>query len=457
MVQPFFDGSLALCLASALIPNVHAHRDTAMKPADCHRLTLPTLCVMALSLSLAAQAQAPADASDLDALRQRIAAPLMAQPLIGQQPLVPLAQAARLPRSEQPLALNLSAALAHDSNVMRTSEARADRLAILTAGLRLDKRYGLQRFTLDAEGSALRFDEWGALDHELVNYRGAWLASFTPRLTGTLSSRQSQLRDFSGADGAPTRVDLRTEREQLVDLTFGGVGPWRVEAGAGHLRAESGQARTLEANARVDSLRLGLGHRRPSGLDLALQAREGEGRYPDGSGPDFHDRQIDLALQLPLHAAWAFDARLGQFQRRHDTQDARDFDGAVGRARVAWDSGARTRVEAGLEHELGGYEPGTGGHVRASRVFFAPAWQVGARTTLSLRHAQELRHWSTVDALALDAGREDRTRATGLVLDWQPWSWWQMVAQVRSEHRASNLAGAHFRATFGSLAIRISI
>ena len=428
-----------------------------MKPAACHRLTPPALCVLALTLPLAVLAQAPADASDLDALRQRIAAPLMAQPLIGQQPLVPLAQAARLPRSEQALALHVSAALAHDSNVMRTAEARADQLSILTAGLRLDKRYGLQRLTLDAEGSALRFDEWSTLDHELLNYRGAWMASFTPRLTGTLSARQSQLRDFSGANGAPTRVDLRTEREQLLDLTFGGVGPWRVEAGAGHLRAESGQPRTLEANARIDSLRLGLGHRWPSGLDLALQAREGKGRYPDGSGPDFHDRQIDLALQLPRHASWALDARLGQLQRRHDSQAERDFDGAVGRVRVAWDRGARTRVESGLEHELGGYEPGAGGHVRASRVFFVPAWQVGARTTLSLRHAQELRRWSTVDALALDAGREDRSRATGLVLDWQPWSWWQLVAQVRNEHRASNLPGAHFRATFSSLAIRITI
>ena len=76
-----------------------------MTPAACHRLTLPALCVWALALPLAAQAQVPADPSDLDALRQRIAAPLMAQPLIGQQPLVPLAQAARLPRSEQPLAL----------------------------------------------------------------------------------------------------------------------------------------------------------------------------------------------------------------------------------------------------------------------------------------------------------------------------------------------------------------
>ena len=428
-----------------------------MTPATCHRLTLPALCAAALALPLGARAQALADEAELDAMRHRIAAPLMAQPLMGQQPLVPLAQVARLPRPEQPFSLQASAALAHDSNVMRTAEARADRLAIFNAGLRLDKRYGLQRFTVDAEGSALRFDDYSALDHELLNYRGAWMASFTPRVTGTLSARQSQLRDFSGTDSLPTRVDLRTEREQRADLTLGGVGPWRVEAGASHLRIASDQVRTLDANARIESLRVGLGYRRASGLDLALQAREGQGRYPDGSGPDFRDRQVDLVLQMPRHASWALDARLGQFQRRHDTQATRDFEGAVGRARVAWDSGARTRVEAGLEHELGGYDLGAGGHVRASRVFLAPAWQAGARTTLSLRHAQELRRWSTVDPLALDAGREDRSRATGLVLDWQPWSWWQLVAQVRDEHRASSLPGAHFRATFSSLAIRIAL
>ncbi len=430
-----------------------------MTPVASRRLTPPAACAAALAMALSAavHAQVPGDESDLDALRQRIAAPLMAQPLIGQQPLVPLAAVARLPRADKPLTLEVSAAMAHDSNVMRTSEARADRLAIYGAGLRLDKRYGLQRFTLDAEGSALRFDDLHALDHELFNYRGAWMASFTPRVTGTLSARQSQLRDFSGSDATPTRVDLRTEREQQADLTLGGIGPWRLEAGAGRLRTVSDQPRTLEGNASIDSLRLGLGHRRASGLDLALQAREGQGHYPAGIGPDFRDRQIDLVLQWPRAASWSFDTRLGHLQRRHDTSSTRDFDGAVGRARLAWDSGARTRIEAGVEDELGGYDVGAGGHVRASRLFLVPAWQAGARTTVSLRHAYEKRRWSTVDPLAIDAGREDRTRATGLVLDWQPWTWWQVIAQVRGEHRESQLPGAHFRATFSSIAIRASL
>ncbi len=419
-------------------------------------------CSLAIAWPVAAQAQpasasAPASDAELDALRGRIAAPLMAQPLIGQQPLVPLATSTRLPAHAGPLVVQVSAGLAHDSNVMRAPSALSDRLAVLTAGLRLDKRWSLQRLTLDAEASAVRFDQYGQLDHELANYRSAWEWAFTPRLTGTLSARQTQLRDFSAVDdGTPARADLRTEREQAGDLRLGGVGAWRLEAGASRLRTESDQARTLEANAHIDSARLGVGHRWPSGLDLALRARRGQGHYPHGVGPDFQDDQVDLVLQVPRHVFWSFDARLGQLRRRHDAQAARDFDGAVGQARVAWDNGARTRVEAGLERELGGYDLGAGGQVRAERFFIAPAWQAGARTTLSLRHAIEWRRWSPVDPAAPDAGREDRSRATGLVLDWQPRTWWQLLLQVRGERRGSSLPGAQFRATFTSIAIRVT-
>jgi len=414
--------------------------------------------VLSTTWPLAARAQAaPASDAELDALRARIAAPLMAQPLIGQQALVPLATTARRPAPVGPLQIQASAGFAHDSNVMRAPQARSDRLAVLALGLRLDKRWSLQRLTLDAEASAQRFDQYSQLDHELANYRGAWEWAFTPRLTGTLSARQTQLRDFSAVDdGTPSRADLRTEREQLADLRLGGVGAWRLEAGASRLRNESDQARTLEGNVHIDSARLGVGHRWPSGLDLALRARRGQGHYPSGIGPDFHDEQVDLVLQLPRRAAWAIDARLGQLQRRHDAQALRDFEGAVGQARLAWDSGARTRVEAGLERELGGYDFGAGGHVRATRAYIAPAWQAGAHTTLSLRHALEWRRWSTVDPLSPDAERTDRSRGTGLLLDWQPRSWWQLLAQVRGEQRDSGLAGARFRATFTSISIRVT-
>ena len=128
----------------------------------------------------------------------------------------------------------------------------------------------------------------------------------------------------------------------------------------------------------------------------------------------------------------------------------------MGQARLVWDSGARTRVEAGLERELGGYDFGAGGHVRAARAYIAPAWQAGAHTTLSLRHALEWRRWSTVDPLSPDAERRDRSRGTGLLLDWQPRSWWQLLAQVRGEQRDSGLAGARFRATFTSISIRVT-
>lgn len=394
----------------------------------------------------------------LDALRTRMAAPLMSQPLIGQQPLVPLATTdARAIDDPRTLRLQLSAGAVHDSNVLRGPQARADQAGFLTAGLRLDKRYGLQHFQMDAEVSTLRFDELTALDHELLNYRGAWNFAFTPRLTGALSASQVQVRDFSDVDGAAVRADLRTEREQALGLRLAPGGRWRAEAGASRLRTQSDQLRTIEANARIDSLRLGLGWQLPSGLDFLAQMRRGKGDYPDLAAPDFKDTALELLVHAPLHAAWSLNLRAGAMRRRHDAETVRDFEGAVGDARLAWEATARTRIEAGAERVLGSYDLGAGGQVRASRLFIAPAWQAGAHTTLSLRHAHEWRDWVTVDPLSPDVGRSDRSRATSLLLDWQPRRMWQLLAQVRGERRGSSLPGARFRATVSSLTLRLTL
>ncbi len=434
----------------------------------CLGLVRPSLAqqVAPVPTQPAAPATVPAEApvagdEALDSARTRLAAPLMSQPLIGQQPLVPLmplmpaGEAGLLPGRSA--GLRLAAGVVHDSNVDRTTQARSDRIGQFTAGLRVDKRLGLQRFTLDAEATALRFDREGARDHDLANYRGAWDFAFTPRLRGTVSARQAQLRDFSQVDSLTPRVDLRTEREQAADLRFEPAARWRVEGGIASLRSRSGAERSLESNARIESVRAGLGHRWPSGLDLLVQVRRGDGSYPGQVAPDFRDTQADLVLRVPLRAAWTLDARAGQLRRRHESQPARDFDGAVGAANLGWAVTGRTRVDAGLERVLGGYDIGGGGHVRASRAYLAPTWQAGAHTAVSLRHAQESRRWTTVDPSSTDAGREDRSYSAGLVLDWQPRRSWQMLAQVRNERRDSSLPGADFRATVSSLTLRINL
>ncbi len=379
-------------------------------------------------------------------------------PVVEYAPASPPAVAGvPVPSADAPWSLRVGVGAVHDSNVPRTPQPQADRALEGSVGLRVDQRLGLQRLTLEAQGNALRYERTPAWDHTLASYQAVWAFGLTPWVSGALSAQQTQSRDLTQVDGVTPRIDLYTDREQAADLRIEPGGPWRVEGGAAQRRSRSSAPGALEANTRIHSARLGLGHRWASGLDLLAQVRRGQGRYPGETTPDFHDTQSDLVLHWPLRAAWTMDLRLGQLQRRHASESARDFEGAVGSARLAWALTARTRLEAGVERLLGAYEAGAGGVVHATRAYLAPAWQAGAHTRVSLRHEQWARAWSTVETTAVDAGRDDRTRSSVLVLDWQPRRTWQLLAQVQGEHRDSTASGARFRATVGSLTLRMHL
>src|SRR3954463_531002 len=91
--------------------------------------------------------------------------------------------------------------LSHDSNVFRLPSSspppagftsRSDVFNTHFVGLRLNKPYALQRFQADVTKSAIRYNNFSTLDSDTLNYRAAWLWALTPRLTGTLSTDQTQ-------------------------------------------------------------------------------------------------------------------------------------------------------------------------------------------------------------------------------------------------------------------------
>ncbi len=368
--------------------------------------------------------------------------------------------AVRAQAAEEPagpvLALHAAAAIERDSNILRAPDAVSDEIGILSAGLRLDKRYSLQRLTLQAQAQRYRFNDFSNLDYSTLTYEGAWNFQVTPHLRGVLSAERQQYRDITNGV-ASGGVNLRTERHERAEVTLLGRGGWRTLAGLAHDRSTSDDPRSLESSPRVSSLSIGGGYETAAGTLLTAQVRRGEGDYGGAArGIDFRETEPSVTLRWPATAKTTLEARLGYLDRAHDQEAVRDFKGFVGTSTLRWDFSPRTRVEAGLTRDLGSYEFSGGGQIRGWRLFIAPAWKPSEKTALRLRHAMERREWRVVSPASPDLGRKDRNRWDTLALEWLPRRFLELSASARQERRHANLAGLGFRAHIVTLGARLN-
>lgn len=354
------------------------------------------------------------------------------------------------------LAVNVQAAVAHDSNILRAANGVSDQIRDLSAGLRLDKRYGLQRVTLQAQAHHYQFRDYGSLDYSTFTYEGAWNLHFTPAFSGVISAERRQYRDITNASTTDS-IRLRTERREAAEFTLLGNGGWRTLAGVRHDRSRSDDPRSLESSPTITSVWVGGGYEFPSGALLTGQVRRGDGDYGVvASGINFRETEPSVALRWPLTAKTTFDARMGYLDRGHDAASARDFKGFVANSALRFDYSPRTWLEAGLARDLGSYEFNGGGYIQGWRAFIAPTWKPTEKTALRLRHAMERRDWNVVSSASPDLGREDRTRWTTLALEWTPLRLLELSATARHERRSTNLAGLDFRANVLTLAARLT-
>lgn len=354
------------------------------------------------------------------------------------------------------LALHAQASVEHDSNILRAAQGVSDQILGLNAGLRLDKRYGLQRVTLQAQAYRYQFRDYTNLDYSTLTYEGAWNLQMTPYLRGVFSADRRQFRDITNAT-TTGNIALRTERREGTEFTFLGRGGWRTLAGVSHYRSRSDDPRALESSPTITSILIGGGYEFPSGALLTGQLRRGDGDYgASAAGIDFRETEPSVSLRWPLSAKTTFDGRIGYLDRSHDGAPARDFKGFVGTSALRWEYSPRTWLEAGLGRDLGSYEFNGGGSIRGWRGFIAPTWKPSEKTALRLRHAMERRDWRVVSSASPDLGREDHTRWTTLAMEWTPRRFLMFTASARHERRSTHLPGLGFRSNGITLAARLN-
>jgi exopolysaccharide biosynthesis operon protein EpsL len=384
---------------------------------------------------------------------------------------VPLLLLALLPPAAQAddldtLQFKAGQSVMHDSNVFRLSDSanaqavigtpdRDDTVAVTTAGFKINKPWGLQRFEFDANIEDHRYSRFSYLDFTAVNYAAAWRWSFTPALHGNLTTDRREFVDTYADVQGTGQINRRTNRSTLFDAEYELDGAWRLVGGLFERTSSNSQPNTFEADSKVRGGEAGVRYVYPSGTSMAYRFRDGKGEYPGRvlspvSAGNFTDREHEFRFDWAPTAKTTLRAKVAHFDRNHDGLGARDFSGVTGQLDAAWAITPKTSLAGGVVRELGSYQTTTSSYYEGWRFFVAPTWKATEKTAVRLRYDHGSRDFKGPLPGFAASGRRDTTNLLSLAVEWQAMRALKLSATVQSDRRKSNEPGFDYKSnTFG--------
>lgn len=296
-----------------------------------------------------------------------------ALPALAQTPeLPPFSPVSDLPPTLQ---FRVGQSVMRDDNVFRSPEATklSDTYGMTTLGVKLDKRYSLQRIELDLYAQDYQYQDFSELDFTALNYNAAWRWSVTPKLRGNLTADRREFVDNAadvvlGPGGIGT-VNRRTESALGLDAEYEVGAAWRALAGVFQRDLENTRS-TAEADSTVTGGEVGARYVFSSGNSLAYRFRSGDGEYKGQSGvglpQDFTDNEHEVRFEWAPTGQSSLQARLGQLDREHKAAPDRDFSGMTARVNANWVLTGKTQIDAGWIRELVGYQTATTNYYEAA-------------------------------------------------------------------------------------------
>lgn len=364
------------------------------------------------------------------------------------------------------LQFRLGQSFTHDSNVFRLSDSantqallgrpeRDDNVAVTTAGFKINKPWGLQRFEFDANIEDHRYDRFSYLDFTAVNYAAAWRWSFTPALHGNLTSDRREYVDTYADVQGTGQINRLTTRSTIFDAEYELDGVWRLVGGLFERTNSNSQPNTFEADSKVRGAEAGVRYVYPSGTSMAYRFRGGKGEYPGRFlspvfAGDFTDREHEFRFDWAPSAKTTLRAKVAHFDRENEGLPARDFSGVTGQLDVAWAITPKTSLAGGVVRQLGSYQTTTASYYEGWRVFVAPTWKPSEKTAVRLRYDHGARDFKGPLPGFADSGRRDTTNLLSLGVEWQALRALKLSATVQTDRRKSNEPGFDYKSnSFG--------
>lgn len=362
----------------------------------------------------------------------------------------------------------------YDSNLFRQfANEQSDTVQTTSLTLALSKPFAQQRFTLDATVIDYRYSNNDYLDYKAKNYSATWNWMLTHRLSGTLSSTQTEVQNSFVDYRALTPQNLRNIRKTNVNYLGGEwrvKGGWRLVAGLTNNEQSNSETFNAQSSYSLNTWEAGVRYVWPAGTFLQLLQRSGSGEYKDRQlvtfdmQPSPFNPQFDTAFRqtdtearfsIPLTGKTSLTAKLAHEAREHENFTDRDYAATTGRVDYTWQPSGKLSLVAGLRREVAAFQNYTSSYYLSDGFNLQPAWQISAKTALRLNYDWQRRNYEG----ALIAGfpeRRDSLQSIRLGFDWIPVRWATLTTSLQRDSRNSSQENFDFSTNIFSLNARLN-
>lgn len=410
----------------------------------------------------------------------------LALPRIARRGLVPVTAcalaAAFLSQSavaDQFDTLNVSAgsSLKYDANVFRTPDStgprpgystKSDYINVNHVGLRIDKPYAQQRFQLDATKSMTRYDTFSFLDSEALNYKGAWLWTLTPHLTGTLSADRAQAQiPFTDIEGT-TQRNVRTTNSRNFNLDGWVSGGWHLLAGYRQTELTTEQAVLSTPSSQSHRVEAGLRYAAASGNSITFMQRSTTADLINRPldpvnliDTNYRDTESELKVNWKPSGNSSFDGSLTYKARSNKHFAQRDFSGTAGELRYAWMPTGKLQfnLAAGrniLPFAAFGNTIQNSTYVVNQTLSLGSVWQVDAKIAVHLNFVRTLSDYRGPVFAVTGPPRSDDFRTALVGVNWSLLRNVSLGASLQRERRSSKDPGFEYGDTIGMFSASVT-
>lgn len=329
---------------------------------------------------------------------------------------------------------------------------RSDWVSSTYAGIRVDKPYSLQRFQLDATVTANRYDAFSYLNHTQNEYRGAWLWSITPRLTGVLSSEQQQFAASYADFRNFTTRNIQTNQVHRATADWLVGGGLHVLGGVTETRSKNTASFTAVGDFTLSTVHAGVKYVNAAGNSVTVEHRSSDGEY-NGRAIDpvlvfdnkFKQNETDAEVRWQLSAHSLVIGKLGYLERTHQNFGARNFDGGVGRLAYIWTPTDKLSFNLAAGHTLYSFQELSNSYYTLDYLTLTPTWAVTPKTNVKLKLDVSRRHFKGA-VVPVAALRQETIRSAQLSAEWAVTRTATIAGFFNVDDRSSNFSAFEYRA-----------
>ena len=356
----------------------------------------------------------------------------------------------------------------HDSNLFRLADGvqpagkgaeRSDNVLKTNVGIKIDKKYSLQRFKIDYAHEEVKYDNAKFLEFKSNNYKATWLWAITPSMRGNLAaSRTVDLVPYLDFKNSNIQ-NLRTKEIQNFDFDWSPHNVWHLLGGYSKINVLNSQTFLPETSFKLDIAEAGVRYTADSGsfVTLKLRNRNGENQATNFAafvGKQFTEREEELSVFWILTGKSRLSSNFGHVKRIDEDFAIRDFSDYFGGVNYAWDVTSKINLTIDLSRKVSAYLDNNSSFTVNDSLSIRPTWTITPKILLSANALVGKRKFQGNGpniGLTNDPLSSDAYSIYGVSAAWVPRNAIRIGLNLQHEDRNSNVISRDYSTDVASI------